>query len=279
MNRYFRITCIYAISLLLATALQAQKNFTDPTLAISLIPDSLLKNAYAVIRAQHTTVELKSIDKQIVHVEQTISVLHKKAEQYLDFVEGYKSGSSKIKNVKIHYYDEQGVLLREVKTEDLTDVGSSSSASYISDYRNMYFDFEAVKFPVTIKMKYQKEDNNTMNIEPWVPIWDYNLSCEVSTFKVINTAQIPTEFKELNLDKFAITKESDGYTMSQALALNSEKYAPGFYNIFPFVMGRCKDFTFEGKRGNFNNWNEFGQWIFDSFLSDKDDLNKVEILH
>ena len=79
MKRYFLIGIALSVNVLLFAAKP------DPALLVSLIPDSLKTNAYAVLRSQIVEFDMESETSAVQNVTQTITVLDKKGNDMAGF--------------------------------------------------------------------------------------------------------------------------------------------------------------------------------------------------
>lgn len=78
----------------------------------------------------------------------------------MDFSEGYKEGTEKIKDIDLRIYDSSGKLLRKVKEKEIEDYALSEGL--ISDGRVKYFDFESSSYPVTVEQTWTITSESTM---------------------------------------------------------------------------------------------------------------------
>ncbi len=243
-------------------------------LAALLIPDSLTSRADAVVRFDRTTVDYLSIDKCKVVREVAITVLNQRAEHYLVFREYYKASSSKISHIQLSYYDQSGQLLRAIKEKDIEDYAAQNSPQYITDGRIKYFSYTPVSYPVTIYYTFEEENKTTLSLESWQPIPGYNIGVQSSDYTLKAFPEAKLFVKEMNIAEFNIQRPSDfEYHLSDQKPLKREVYSPHSTEIFPMVAFRPEEFVYEGKKGEFRDWDDFGNWIYSSFLNNKNDLD------
>ena len=89
--------------------------FNDPSLSVSNIPLTLLKEANAVVRSNDKAFIVKGLDDVEVQVESVITVLNNKASHVGNVSISYHDGSEKITALKIEIYDARGRLIKKVK--------------------------------------------------------------------------------------------------------------------------------------------------------------------
>lgn len=246
----------------------------DSKFAVSEIEESLLKNANAVVRIDQIEVDQSDEQNLRIYNHVAITALNKRGSNLLSFRESYKEGSEKIKDIEIKYYDKDGKMIREIGKKELQDLSAYDGFSMITDYRIKYFEFEGSTFPITVEWKFIKQSENTLLIPSWFPVRTFGLAVEKSTYK--NAGHL-NHYYEKNLDNKYISKESGQYSCSNIQAFTKEKLSPSLYDLVPFVLFSPKKFRYEGYEGQFNNWSELGQWRYDSFLKDRNNLIAADV--
>ncbi len=254
------------------------KGFSQGKYAVENIDPDLIANANAVIRNYSETVEFKSIDKLIITKHVTITVLNKKADDYLFFHEFYSENSGKLKDIKIYILDENGNEIQKVKNKDIEDVAGYDGFSIITSSRLKLYRHTPASYPVTISYSFTKESENTSWFPRWVPLFDYSLSLEKSAYKIINSSGIEILKKETNLEDFSIrSSDENAYLAENIKAVKKEKYSPAGYKIFPSVLFSPHSFSYEGHKGTIHSWNDVGQWMYKSFLENRKELADIGV--
>lgn len=251
-------------------------------LSILSIPDSLKYKANAVIRFENTNIELLSSSKMIIHKEIAVTILNKQGNEN-GFIElGYDKHRS-IKSVKARIYNAFGIEIKKVKSKDFKDVSASGSSLH-SDDRLKYYHHTPQSYPYTIKYNYEISSSNTAFIPMWLPIKNYYLSTQNSSYSLSYPNDLKISFKELNLKKFKVKNSTDkntiSYSLSNAKAIEHESFSPFFYNFGPHVKFASNKFKLAGVNGQAENWSEFGKWMNDELLAGRDKLpqaTKLEI--
>lgn len=235
-------------------------------LSVANIPDSLLRNANAVIRHQKIETHINGIDDLVTKYERVITVINQKADYLLDVQVGFKEGSSTVKKLKIEYYNETGNIIREVSKKEIQEGSSGDGYSIISDYRQLYYDFETKDFPITIVYSYELHNKNTY-IPTWDPISNYRVSVELSEYSIINKANLSLRSKEILLDDRRIVKKSQwNFVARNMTAVVRENYAPEIY-IKPMLIVDSNEFVHENLKGIASTWKDMGIWQYNKFLS------------
>lgn len=260
------------IALLIFSSISSQ-NFE---LNYLTVPDSLKKSANAVIRYDHTTIEMHSSSNMTVIKEFAVTILNEygDAEGHLDI--GYDNHTD-IKDVDIRVYNMFGLEIKKIKKSDFKDVSGTGSSLY-SDDRVKYFHYTPISYPYTIAYSYEISTKNTAFIQRWIPINYYNISTELSTYTLTHPSDIKIHLKENNLIHYSIENRSEGntisYTLKNAIAVKYESLSPDFLEYGPYVRFSANKFHLAGVDGKAENWKEFGKWIYDKLLSESNDLGE-----
>lgn len=249
-----------------------------PHLKVELIQDSLLKNANAVIRFYDNEVRILSDDKMEVVESVAITVLNEKAAGFLDFQKSYTEGSTKLTDIKLIYLDGDGNEIYKPKKKDFSDLNAYSNVSIASSQKFKYFDYTPTSYPITIVYSLKTKTSNTCFIPNWIPLEIKRVSLEKSSFKIINDTQIQLNFYENNFEEFNVQKVSDfSYLIENVKPLKVEKYMPPLRSLVPSLYLSLNNFNYEGFKGTANNWTSYGQWLYSTFLKDRDSFDKEEL--
>ncbi len=255
------------------TISQVQGQYSD--LNTNLIPDSLKKNANAVVRYDRTIVDLSSKKKMIVQVEYAATAFNERGKSILAFSKSYKEGSSQIKDIELEIIGADGSTLREIKKKEIDDFAAFDGYSLISDARRQSFGINSKDYPITVKYSYRLESKNTLSIPGWYPIVNYGVAVEQSRYQLIHPDQSINhkayQYKAKPISEGATTV----FELKQAKALTKERYAPHFTELAPHVIFSPTTFIYEGYQGNYTNWQEYGAWVHHSLLDKRDNLDKT----
>src|SRR4051812_23152768 len=109
---------------------------------VSLIPDSLLKNANAVKRFEELRVIIKSPSRAVVKHKWAITILNEEAEDFASYTGSY-SKMVALNSIDGALYDAAGKQLKSVKKKDISDVAYDDQMSLANDDRlkrhNFYY--------------------------------------------------------------------------------------------------------------------------------------------
>ena len=87
---------------------------------VSLIPDSLFKNANVIDRYSEMHLTILSDKKAILYEKEVFTILNEAGDKYADYITGYDKFSS-INDLNGNLYNASGKKIKEVKKKDITD--------------------------------------------------------------------------------------------------------------------------------------------------------------
>ncbi len=227
------------------------------------IPDSLTKDACAVIRNEHMEVNIISQTKIQVQLTKAITVLNSKGQTKAWEAFSYDK-NKKITAISARMYNVLGQEVEKWNKSQWEDESYDPYGSAYSDTRMLICKPIRNSYPYTIEYSVSYERDNTYMIDGWYPIWEDDLSIEKSTFVLSYPSDLKMKFKEYNLNKH-ITKQSTPLSITWELtnmpAYKSEPYRPSKKEYLPFVSVDANDFTYSGYSGKSDTWKDFGMFI------------------
>ena len=242
--------------------------FFATSLNSQAISDSLIKSSNSVILYESTKVDFKSPESYNLKFKRTTKILNKKGERHQVINLPFKEGQDKIGDVSIRVYNGEGRLLDSSTKKAMKEYAAGDGYSMVTDSRVLQWSYPTNLYPITIEYTYEKSSKNTLSLPGWYPIENYDVAV-VESHYILNTDQNIRELA-LNLDKYpSITKTEKGYAMHNQVSLNSERYSPSFDKVFPLVIKNPEAYYYQGYRGSFNSWSNYGAWINNNFLDGK----------
>ncbi|MBL4745980.1 MAG: DUF3857 domain-containing protein [Flavobacteriaceae bacterium] len=248
--------------------------------AFDSIPSSLLKHANAIVRNASISIEVLALDKMKIKVKKIVTIKNELGDMHSSVVVHY-GRNTKIKSIKTIIYDRNGLEIKKVKSKDYKDVSAVSGGTLYGDSRIQYYTYIPVDYPYTIYYEYELQTSNTALIPNWYPVSYMNTSVEYSSYSVQNF--IGGAFKHLNknFENFTITSDITATGVSCSLqdfsAIKEEELSGGIKNKVPSMLVHLESFSAYGTKGSFSNWNEFGEWMNASILTDNSNLSKHTI--
>ena len=273
-----KIQLIFITSVLcISTKINAQDDFSLQAL---LIDSVLTKNANAIVRSEDVLIQINAINSVVIKTKRVVTVLNKYGDRHADSFERYDP-MTKIKKAEAVIYNPLGQEIKKFKKKDFKDRSGYDGFSLIGDDRMIYFEHIPVEYPYTIVYESEIETKNSAFIRPWIPIVNYHLSVEKSSYTIQNPEKIQLRTKENAFDGFPIEiKKSDqeiSYVLSKVRALKKEYKSPSFIELVPIGRVTLGNFSLVNVEGTANDWKTFGQWQYANLVSGRDQLPESTI--
>lgn len=270
-----RSKIIFFLLTVLSPTIYSQENYP-----VNKIHPSLLDNADAVIRANSRIVELEDIDKVVERTHRVVTVLNEDGNSYVRASEFYDE-SIRIKEQEAIIYDKNGREVKKYRKRDFKDQSNFDSFILFSDNRISFLSYTPREYPYTVEYRSEVESINSVFIPDWLPVEDYDVSVENSSFQLKNPRRIALRYEERNLDSTKVKiQNSDfelNYNVSDAPAYEHEILNPSFKSFAPHVLIALNDFNLEGVAGHATNWKQFGKWMYDNLVVGHDELSPQTI--
>lgn len=266
----FLLTCLLA-----GSAGNAQNK-----LDASLIPDSLKKEANAVIRNSSTVYNRLSVEKYTLEVNYTVTVLNARGEPAAELAVYYDRNSS-VSSIKETIYDAKGNLLKTIKKKEFNDYANNSSYTLYSDNRVIHYRPSNNNYPYTVEYSYTIDHKSTVGFGNWLPHEWFGISTEKAELIVKTPEALELRYKELNHPFIFEKTEQDKliqykWSASQLKAIAYEPSVPDYLDIFPTVILSPTEISYEGTTGNFNSWKNYGDWVY-SLINKRDELSPATL--
>ncbi len=255
--------------------------FSQDNLYSSLtIPDDLKKNANAVVRLNEIIVSLKSSSEMSIKEKRIITVINKQGDKTLDAYVHYDK-NVKIKTLEAIAYDAAGNEIKKIRKNDFKDVSAVGGGTLYSDSRVKYLEYTPINYPYTIEFTYETITSNTAFIPSFIPIDDYFISVETSSYTISFPENISVRKKEKNIQSLDIETEiSDKnifYKAKNMTAYKPEDYSPSMVDFVPKVLFASKQFSLEGVNTVVENWDDFAKWMYHDLIKVTHDLPESTI--
>jgi hypothetical protein len=239
------------------------------------IPDNLKQNANAVIRSNVVSIELKSSNDMQVTKKMIVTILNKEGYKSIDAYV-YYDDNVKIKDLEVLIFDNLGKEIKKIKKNDFKDVSAVDGGTLYSDSRVKYLEYTPITYPYTMEFTSVVSTSNTAFIQSFMPINDYFVSVENSSYEITYPENITIRKKEKQLDAISLEKEDVTgrlfYKVENLEAIKPEDYGALFRDLAPRVLVASNEFSLEGIESKVENWNDFGKWMYHDLIKDTHDL-------
>lgn len=255
-------------------------NFLFAQYPIANIPNSIKKDAKAVVRLDDTQVNLKAYNKMEVTRTLIVTILNKEGNSY-GFMPMQYDKNTKIREYEGEVLDALGFQIKKFKKKDYVDRSSIGRTTLYADDRVLYYDYTPVTYPYTIKQSYTYETTNTAFIPRWNPVKSFNIGVEQSQYKLINESGIKLKTHKLNVELFKNIEFNQGnnsfeYILKNHEPIEWEVLCPGLDELVPRLMISPFKFEIAGHDGEYNDWNSFGKWMYDDLIDNRQALPEEE---
>lgn len=234
------------------------------------IPDTLKKNAHAIIRSDKTEIKVLDFDKVLYKRKYAITILDEKGKQYARMTEGYNL-LRKIDNIEGTIFDSLGTPLRSLKEKDVSDYSTyGSSYVYHSDSRIKSYDFNYSRYPYTVEYEIDEIIKTTFFIPDWESQPDNDCSVEQTEFSLTYPSSVPVRYKEYlmpsNVERATAKDEKGNDVLSWKLkniyAYPEEPYSRTGNFTAPTVVLAPGEFELLKYKGDMHSWQSIGQFIY-----------------
>ena len=233
-----------------------------PATAISEI---LKKDANAVYRLDEGTLEVLSPSKYTLRTHQVITILNKEGAGHLDQTIWFDKFNS-VDFAEVKLYNSAGLEMQKYRKKDFTVQNYHDGISLATDDKILHLAIGAREYPCTVEVEYVMSVSSYIDLPNW---YMNNTASSVEHFKY--SVKVPTgmdiRYRTLNLDvKPVIDDNPKGkvYTWETKSVLVN-KLETGGYELskyLPQVEVSPTVFEYDGHKGEFRNWSEFGKWCF-----------------
>ena len=233
-------------------------------LAVSLIPDSLLRGAHSVVRSSETLLDISSAAEAEYTEHKIITVLDESAADDLS-IRLYYDQFRTIKSMSAILYDKSGKQMNKHAMKEMKDYAAFDGFSLFNDARIKYLQTSGGEYPVTIDLTVVTTYNGLLDYPDWY-IQDHGQSVESSTLTVTAPAYVGINYKAYNtIIKPAVSGNPSQYVW-MVKGLKPYKVPPNSYSAryyLPRVDLSPGKFQIGDYKGSLTSWAAFGNTMAD----------------
>lgn len=233
--------------------------------AASEISDSLKKDAKSVFRLDEAVLEISSPSTYTLKVHQIITILNQESAHYLQQSLWFDK-FNKVEDIEVKLFNSSGDEVQKYKKNDFSVQSYYDGMSLATDDKLMHLSLSAPSYPCTIDVKYLRSVTAYIDLPNW---YMNNSSSSIEKFRYV--VKVPNElgirYRTLNMTlnpQIADNGKQKVFTWeTKDVAVNridddgyeGSKYLPQI-EVSPNV------FEYDGYKGEFKNWSEFGKWCY-----------------
>jgi hypothetical protein len=255
------------ILIILALVLRSMIFFAQDILRYDteLIGDSLLLNANAVSREEQLTFTYQSKSLNTLKYRHVITVLNKNGDNDAVFQQFYDK-FRKFSWFKGSIYDEDGKLIRQIKTSEIKDASGSAGYPLFSDIRYKYYQPLISVYPYTVEYEYELEIAGSYYSPDWIGFDGYNVSIVKSGFTMVVPSEYKPLYKQLNISEPPVMEikgkfKQYTWTAENVWAVDKEPLSDNLDRYFKAVYTAPSEFMLDGYSGVMYTWEDFSDWI------------------
>lgn len=231
---------------------------------VNTIPDSLKKNANAVIRDLNMNYIQSDAKSATFSVNKAVTILNRKGDDYAHFVISTDKFSELTKFSGI-LLDATGKVIKKIKKGDLV-YSSLEFDSFTTGSFNIYYECQSPSYPFTIQYTYEvKDKNGILGYPSFYPITGVNIAVENTSFRL--EAPESAKVRHHSNCSYQINKSSsngkDIFLVKETniSAIEEETWQPKRKELYPKITFAPSYFCYDSHCGNMNNWDKYGKWI------------------
>jgi transglutaminase-like putative cysteine protease len=232
--------------------------------AFDKIPSELKRGADVVLRYSEMSLTIDELDQAVFSEKTAYTILNEDAFGWAVFNESYDK-LSKLKGIKILYYDAKGEVIKKVKSGEIEDINITSSGSLYDDNRIKYYEPEEYDYPFTIEYEYENPFSSTVGFRNFVTQYGEGISVQKAVYRAEFPANYELRHKELN-GMAAPVEQNLGktkvltWTMENEKAIKEEVAGESAYAMAKKVLIAPSKFSMEGYEGDMSTWDGFAKW-------------------
>lgn len=229
------------------------------------LPDSLLKNANAVVISQKLVYDIKGLSKAITSEQKKVLIINEA---------GYKQAITSCMYDKFNelrlfrgsIQDLSGNEIRNISQDEIKDV-SMDGSSLSTESRMKYIELAYTKYPFILSTEYEIGHKSLLFFPIWVPQEDYNMAILSSEFSIYAPPTMEIRYKMQQANNPRISTTEDGkkryfWREVNRCVLKKEDYSPHFFQLVPIVYTAGSEFQIGEYKGQMNAWEDIGKWYY-----------------
>lgn len=237
-------------------------------LNVTLIPDSLKKNAYAVVRMASTEFEYKSEVSGLQTEQLILTVLDKKGKDMADF---YYPGDKfhELSAFSMKLYNGDGMFLKNYSMSDVKTTEWTDSYTLADDVKRFYLNCDAPAYPFTIVCEYKiSYKNGLLTFPSFFPQTSHNLSVEKAKYTLQLPEGVEYQTKAFHLTENPLRTTTKGKVITEwevknLMAIEDEPFDADLRTYVPHFFIRPTHFSYDNSKGIINDWKSYGVWEYE----------------
>lgn len=258
-----RIICTVLLVHFMFAVFSQEAVFSNYT--VKDIAENLKKDANAVYRLDEAILDIASASKYTLKVHQIITILNEEGAKNLQ--QSIRMDKfNKVDDIEIKLYNHFGFEIQKYKKKNFAVQNYYDGFSLATDDRVMHLSISAPEFPCTIDVNYLQ------NVSSYVDLpnrYVDNAESSVEQFRYI--VKVPSvldiRYRTLNMTLNPVVENigmQKVYTWETKNVSVNKIEAGGYegYKYLPQVVVSPTVFEYDGYKGDFKSWSDFGKWAY-----------------
>ena len=242
-------------------SLQSVSAQLKPEYAVANIPDSIRKNANAILQQEIINFSITGPGKGKQTIRKVVTVFNDKADDLLTFY-AYTDKFVKIDDIELNIFDQNGVFIKKNRKRDLHQQSAYDGFSIVTDGKIIYATLNPGAYPVTMEINYEVNYDGFIEFPDFTPSSpEYAIQKREYTFTTDTSNRI--RYKNyLTTIQPDITQTGNilvyKWSVAQVPALKRERGAAK--EDYPTVYIAPTRFVMDDYAGNMSTWASYGEW-------------------
>jgi len=240
-------------------------SFSQGLYDVAKIPEELKKEAVAVVRNEEQFFDIKGIGSAQYDYKIAITILNKAGDDFGEMAEVYDKFTS-IYNIKATLYDATGKKVKDYKSSDIKDQSLISDFSIFEDNRLKLLKFVSLTYPYTVEYSFSQDFKGVLSFPSWRDLKGFAVAVEKSAYTIQKNKDYKMRFltsSGLKTDSLVLgDKVQYKWKSVNVPAIAGEPLSTGIDNVSNWVKASPNQFEYDGSTGDFDNWKNFGSWIY-----------------
>ena len=236
----------------------------DPKFPASAIPENLKKNVVAVVREDEMVYTIAADNRATLHGHYVVTIFNRKADYIAEFSDWY-SKLKKISKFEGTVYNAEGLIVKRVKGNDVSDQSVYETGTLYTDTRTKSIDLSQSEYPYTVEFEYDVEYRFLYHINGSSIIPSENISVQKAAYQLIYPKTLTPRYKTYNIvqtpkvEQLEGGRESVSWRFENLAAIKFEPLSDP-EDILPQIVAAPGKFEYDGYSGSMETWEDYGKW-------------------
>jgi hypothetical protein len=235
-----------------------------PKYALSEIPEELKKNVNAVVRKDDMAFTITQDNRATLQSHFVVTIFNSKGNHFAQHSLWY-SKLRKINKFEGRVYNQYGLLIREIRGNEVIDRGAYGNGSLHTDTRIKSINLANDAYPFTVEFEYEVDYKFLYAIDGSYIVSDENVSVQSASYKLTYPTSLKPRYKTYNIDTVpkvvstADGRESVSWNFQNIQAIKFEPMSDHL-TLLPRIAAAPGKFDYDGYPGSMETWDEYGKW-------------------